>query len=852
MSGTTHRFVSWYRRGIAALRTDAAMATDGVTPVVRASFTVDGSTPELTVSMHGPGDVAALTANAIVRRDPVPSSIGVSPNGIPFVELFPPDLPWRFSPRETPGIPTSTLLPWIALVVVPAAAPFGPRSGAPLWSLRTTVGELPDPREAWAWAHVQVEEPEGGLTATQVPAFLRDHPDAAVARLLGPRAMAANTKYRACIVPVFEAGRRTGLGVPVDDAGTGLAWDSSGAPDSAVELPVYDAWVIDTGAVDDFETIAKRLTARDADDLFAPLEVDVRAAAGQVEPLTATTYGVIRPPHGDTSLPEAEAIAARLEPMLTTDDATEPAIGPPLYAAAQTGRRDLNGAEAWQRELNLDPRRRAQAAAGAAIVRADQEQLVADARAMIGQLDRTNALVRGTQLATLIAQRIRERHIASRPPERIVSTLWPVLAGTPTAATAAAPAAGAGSLLSSQVRRLARPAGPLARGRAGGKPWARVGRDLDLMVAARPLIRAATMQAVSAATPTVMIAPALPAARIEEIRTGLAKRAARPVHVINTLPVQPADAAAVAASALAASDAIHIAKSVSMRIEGLAVASTVESLTEVRPSPDLSRPLADRLAELRPEMFVPGLSALPPDSVTAMVVDQAAVRAILAGANDELTRELTWRGLQVDRRTTLLRQLWARATRDPVAHDIAPIDQWDGGLDPEDATDELTVFIVRSELVRRFPTALYTCLRAVPDPQVGRRPDDTTTLPLFPLIRGMCAPDTAYVGFARRLEDLAGVANWTSSGSGDPGWYFAIQERPGHIRFGLDAAKKPSPESWDDLSWGDFEGNYARVSAPLPGFPFTPRWGSTAAATAAIAEKPAIRVAFHVQELLVR
>ncbi len=852
---TTHRYVSWYRRGLAALRNDAGADMRGESPTVAATVVFQSAPHDVTVTLHGPGDVASLAPGAIVRRDPAPSALGVSPAGIAFVEMWPPDLPWRFSPAGTPGARTGQLTPWLALVVVPASTPFGPRSGATVPMLETTRGELPDPTKLWAWAHVQIEEPEGGLTSQQVPTALRDHPETAVARLLAPRRLEPKTKYRACVVPVFEAGRRAGLGDDVAGAGTDLAWKVGAPASEPVMLPVYDSWLIETGVAEDFEVIARRLRARDADTLFSPLQVDVRAVAGGTEPVLATTFGVVRPKQGTTVLPQAQAIAATLEPWLSTDVSAEPTVGPPLYGAAHTNAENLDNAERWQKDLNLDPRRRAQAAAGAEIVRADQEQLVADARAAAGELDRANILVRGAQLATLLSQRLLERHVTPRSPQRVLCTLWPLLAGTPASAAAAAPAPAATSLLSPAMRRLSRPAGPLARGRVGGGAWARLGHDLALEVRATPLADAATLDTVRNTTPTVMIFPTpLPATRLAQIQARLAIRVARPVQTITMPLTRPPDAAAIAVEAQAAAAPIGIARRVNDRVAGLPLITNLVSFVELRTAPDLSRPLADRLAQLRPELFAPGLAEVPPDSVAVLTVEPAAVQAVLVGANDELTRELRWRGVSIERKATLLRQMWPRANGKP-AHDIAPISEWTGGLGDALEQGPVTVFIVRSELVRRFPTAVYSCLRAVANADVGRRPDDVTVAPLFPMFQGMATPDLAYVGFGRSLEDLVGDPDWEPGRTTDPGWYFAIQERPGHTRFGLDATR-PSPPSgeWTDLSWLDLpaDARFPDLDTPPSGFLTSPEWGATATGMAAITERPAVRAAFHVNEFVAR
>ena len=827
---TTHRYVSWFRRGLAA--------SSGGPRTIDATVSLDGQIRTLPISLHGPGDIASLAPSAIVRRDPQPGSVGADPNGMAFVELAAADLPWRFSPD--PSGPK--VKPWLALVVVPAGDPFGREDGATLPVLTTHVRELPDPNDAWLWAHVQIEEPEGGLPG-DVATFLRDHPDRAVARLLSPRRLAPQTAYRACLVPLFEAGRLVGLGKP---PAPGLAW--SGSADAEVKLPVYDSWLFETGDGDDFETIARRLKGVKADDVFHALALDVRVLLGEAAPVIATTYGVLQPPNATTALPRAADLASALEVIVTTDDAAAPAVGPPLYAAAQTGREALAGAPPWQRTLNLDPRRRAQAAAGAAIVRADQEQLVADASAALGELRRANTLVRGTQLATLLSHRLYDRHVASRPAARVFATLNPLVAGTPAAAKAGADAP---ALASAPMRRLARPSGPIARGRVAGTAWARIGHDLSLAVAAPPpLANAATPTAIARTTPTVTARTftALAATELAELKAGGADIAAKST-TSETVVVTPAiDVAGVARAALSAVHPDGVAARLGARISGVSPA-----LQELRPQIDLSRPLADRLVALHPELFVPGLADLAPDRVTVLAVDPAAVRAVLAGANDELSRELTWRGIQIDRSATLLRQLWARATRDPVGHDIDPIAGWTGELDAPDQDGPLTVFVIRSALIRRFPTALFTCVRAVPDPTAGRVPDRVGA-PLLPLVRGLITPELAYVGFAKPLAELEGDPAWKAGATSDPGWYFAIQERPTHTRFGLDAPRPPESDatpSWQDLTWGDFAQVPYLASTTAPARTFAgATWGASSAQTAKIVERLAVRVAFHVRELL--
>ncbi|HSN26652.1 MAG TPA: hypothetical protein VLT45_10210, partial [Kofleriaceae bacterium] len=123
--------------------------------------------------------------------------------------------------------------------------------------------------------------------------------------------------------------------------------------------------------------------------------------------------------------------------------------------------------------------------------------------------------------------------------------------------------------------------------------------------------------------------------------------------------------------------------------------------------------------------------------------------------------------------------------------------------------------------------------------------------PLLPLVQGLIGSDIAYIGFAQPLSVLAGADNW-KPGIADAGWYFAIQERPGHTRFGLDATAPSAPATWSDLSWQDpkLAGLTYLDPRTQPALQASPHWGASAATMAVITERLAVRIAFHVRELM--
>src|SRR5205823_13040407 len=139
----------------------------------------------------------------------------------PYVGVASPDLPWRFTPvgatsadlPDPAGGPARTqrrVQPWLALVVVPAdLATLAPAAPGGVATLRCPAGELPDPAEAWAWAHVQITH-----QATEPLADVAAVPGRATARLLCPRRLTGGQRYLACLVPTFAAGRAALVGGP--------------------------------------------------------------------------------------------------------------------------------------------------------------------------------------------------------------------------------------------------------------------------------------------------------------------------------------------------------------------------------------------------------------------------------------------------------------------------------------------------------------------------------------------------------------------------------------------------------------------------------------------------------------
>src|ERR1043165_7038562 len=101
----TFTFLPWLRRGVASEITgaegDPGTGPDAARVSVSVSVTLNGSlTRGVPLTLLGPGDVAGLDRDAIIRVFPTPNAFDVESNYFPLVELDQADLPWRYTPAR--------------------------------------------------------------------------------------------------------------------------------------------------------------------------------------------------------------------------------------------------------------------------------------------------------------------------------------------------------------------------------------------------------------------------------------------------------------------------------------------------------------------------------------------------------------------------------------------------------------------------------------------------------------------------------------------------------------------------------------------------------------------------------
>lgn len=444
-------------------------------------------TVSVDVSIYGPDAVTGIDTDQVVRMEPEPHTQEFPPNQFPLIEFDNPELPWRYSPQRADGQGRNR--PWLCLVALrDDRIEYEPAGVGPLPVVRTPTGELPDPAESWAWAHAQhvgeedIEE-AFGTDSTQTRS-----------RLLCPRNLSPEAKYRACVVPTFEPGRRAGLGLKPEDEddSMGFAWED----ERTVRLPVYHSWTFRTDEVGDFEYLARLIEPVEFGpgigfktvDVTDPGPVDLKLAYDPETDRGVVELGGALRSIGAEPITYDEEAQTGLRELLNQPQEVEEltkegehgeevgygAVGPHLYGQWHAGVPALEDAEEasagdyprWFDELNVDPRHRIAAGYGTQVIQREAERLLHSAWEQFGELREANRKLHRLQVDELVLTD-RFRVFKTLSMGTMLSVTAP-LHGSVRAGTASLHARTVDSdqpteLASPAFRRLTRSTGPLAR-----------------------------------------------------------------------------------------------------------------------------------------------------------------------------------------------------------------------------------------------------------------------------------------------------------------------------------------------------------------------------------------------------
>jgi hypothetical protein len=859
-------FLPWLRTGLAQAVDVVDDATGSTLPggaALTAYVDVDGERATRAVQLLGPEFVTGLAPAQVLREEPRAGSGDVEPNYFPSVELASPDLPWLLTPARAADATPGRLRPWLVLVVVREqdGVSIGPSPGTTLPALRIAApavpaDELPDLAESWAWAHVQslvpldeIEAAVGGATGD------------VVARLVCPRRLVPGEAWLACVVPAFLGGVERGLGrTVVPGAARDPAWELASLGE-LVELPVYHHWRFTTGRAGDFEALCRRLKPDTGSAQLGRVPMDV-TDPGLVSParrrVLVSMEGALETPNAvsivwdethrgdfqDELIALLNAGPARVDwtpplPGRPYDPATQdPVVAPPLYGAWPANQ-DSVPANGWVRTLNLHPVRRAAAGLGAAVVRADQEALVAAAWEQADQLRATVTALNTARLGAEVGRSLTRRATTRLPDAGLLQLTARLHAflrvGATTVRAQLASSAVPTGLISAASLRQTRPGTALARDWARLRsPGARLGADHvertlaatkgDATENAKAPLRFAEFGLVggaqaSDATLTGVSEPPLPDevdAAIEaeldrvlgdRVRPTLRQRPQARIAAASRPPVLSSlDVSGLAGTVAGVLDPlVSIRADVLARIPALDDVLAEGSLpTTLALTPVFEDPLSDDLTRLGAAWMLPGVGKLERNRVRLVTVNTSFVGSFMVAANHELARELLWRGYPVDLGGTFFRRFW-NYVDEPRSNDISDLRGWTRewtitqNMEADAGPSESTVIVVRGDLVRRYPAARYFLQEAALD---GDEASPVEAAPAIdPIFLGSLDRDTVFFGF-----DLDEAAVRGDRENDVPGYFLAIEEQAGAPRLGLDRARpthfERDPTSWDQASWG--------------------------------------------------
>jgi hypothetical protein len=258
--------------------------------------------------------------------------------------------------------------------------------------------------------------------------------------------------------------------------------------------------------------------------------------------------------------------------------------------------------------------------------------------------------------------------------------------------------------------------------------------------------------------------------------------------------------------------------------------------------PRFAVPMYEPLYRYDRDWMIPGIGLIPrPDMATLLETNNRFIEAYLVGLNHEMARELLWREFPTDQRGTYFSSFWTGAP-ELVAdlHERA----WAAGTlgsHVDKALDGQIVFLVRGDLIRRYPGVIAHAAR-----EAGREgpvPIFDAGSPVKILFHIHLAPNVLLVGFSLTQARIR-----------TPGetWWFTLSENPTEPRFGLDPSRLGA-RTRDELVWSDFgtaPGGFLNTATHTDITFDNSTWGSSSAQIAYLLFQLPARAAFSALKML--
>ncbi len=481
-----YTFLPWFRQGVSR-QINEVDKLGGTSNYTRASFDVklkvsDGANEisALTKKIHlvGPGDITGINKDVVIKMEPYDGITNFEPNYIPYIEFYEEDFPWRYSPAKANN--QNKLRPWLVLLVLEESEFSRPsiiNGQANVIQIPEST-PFPDHTEAWAWAHVHINET---LTANgdvndnnaenTLQSKLDSNPNIAHSRLFCPRKLKENTSYTAFLLPAYEQGRLAGLNAEKSIIESVSAQQYAyGNTQTDNELknywPIYFEWSFRTGDVGDFEYLVKQIKPRFPDPRVGRLPIDTQDVGyllsyqGGDGDTQGTVYleGALKVPDTETDLllrettTEARNFVKGLSNLLNLNEdlkedtlpadsqylsnpffldengdpdakiEDDPIITPPIYGRwhNMVKRTSPISKRRWINQLNLEPGYRTASGFGTKVIQANQETYMDRAWEQFGEVLEANKKMRAAQLAQQLNKKLYERNIERLANDKLV------------------------------------------------------------------------------------------------------------------------------------------------------------------------------------------------------------------------------------------------------------------------------------------------------------------------------------------------------------------------------------------------------------------------------------------------
>lgn len=703
-----------------------------------------------------------------------------------------------------------------------------------------------------------------------------ENPNLATCRILSPRKLASNTTYHAFLVPSFETGRLAGLGVKFEEFDPKIpsqlaSWGTSHNPDHEPNRwPVYHSWSFETSEGGDFEQLVRLLKPRSLDNQVGRRPMDLQEVGVGLsygfdivegeETVTKTTLSL----EGALKIPASEGEAypypenlgidfrKKLQDLVNLDEDLkengdlgmsdnflgelgaeiggtsvndDPIISPPLYGRwhileRRADKDNVEGVGAtanWFHELNLDPRNRAVAAIGTAVVQKEQESLMDDAWGQLGDVIEANKKIIWTQLATETSNALFKKHIKSQPNEKtlaITGRMKRRLTNDLTGKTyyqeekeSQLPLA----VEDKSFRRIVRPFGPILKkidpAQLINKSEPGLGHEM-----VKRLDQNLATAAIEKTAPDIdSLLPLIPMDAGITSGTG--------IGLYNFNLTAPGDGAVFTAMTTAEANAFkialgdfadyfsatnwtepavkpefNIAKAIDIK-EKIEPKKTLLSRvyktivfdtpgvppTRIVPAmahPVFRKPMYEAIRDLDSQLLIPNLNLVPMNTISLLETNQKFIESYMVGLNHEMGRELLWREYPTDQRGTYFQQFWnvtdsintealSSADFETARYDISKIHTWTktSKLGTHNTTEELAkpVLLIRGDLLKKYPNAIIYAIKAewqldevteLPNFSLPRRPKADTEV--YPIFNAKIEPDITFFGFDLTIEEARG------------------------------------------------------------------------------------------------